>query len=444
MRTFLATILVLAAPAVADTVHLRDGRTVDGTLKRNDATSWVVLAAGRKPVVVADVDVASIVLTARPATEAGRLDAVRRSVAHVDIAADALDRYRRLIAAGGDPATLATARSEMAVWQDRADRGLVRLGDRWVIPAAREQAQADALVTANHARQAIKDGRFADAAPLATAALAMDPQCASAHYLLGLVRADQNRLSAARREFEAAAALVPNHGATLVNLAVIDWEQHRYADALARYDAAMVAAPADAAVLADVAVAVGHVPPTVAKLPAVARLVGRVSKRYHDQQKQMTDRMTALGLHPFGSAWLTDDQLDQVRQGQQQDQQKLDALAADFDKAQDQVRQTDLAIADVQDRQRRSADAGSVGPYLASYDGVRPGLAVPAVYYELQNDADQLQRRRAQQVGQLDALQKQAAVIHRRMDGQTDSDGAQHLIGPDGTPVRLPAATPSR
>ena len=117
---------------------------------------------------------------------------------------------------------------------------------------------ADSLLTADHARRAVKAGRFADAEPLVAAALVMDPQDASAHYLLGLLRLQQTQLAAARRAFEAAAALVPRHGPTLNNLAVVDWRQHRYADALARYDQAMVAAPSDPAVLANVAAALAE------------------------------------------------------------------------------------------------------------------------------------------------------------------------------------------
>ena len=437
MRSALAIILTCAAtalPAAADTVHLRDGQILDGKLKRRDAGSWVMTGANGRPAVVADADVTRIELTARPVLPGRRLDALRRSVAASDNADDVVARYRRFIATDGDATALAAARQDLAIWQDRVDRHLVRLGDRWVVPAAREQAAVDAVVTADHARRAVRDGRFADAEPLVIAALAADPQCASAHYLLGLLRVQSNQLTVARRSFERAAVLVPNHGPTFNNLAVVNWQQHRYADALTRYDEAMQASPGNPAVLDNVATALAALPAVVARQPVAAR----VSDRYRDQRKQLTDQMTALNLHPFGSAWLTDDQLAQVQRGQDRDRQQLDALTTDFDQTQDKVRQTDLAIAEVEDHQRRSTTSGAVGPYLASYDGTR-GAGLSTAYFELQNDADQLQRRRATHVAHLDDVRLQAATIRRRLAGEVEGGAPQRLIGPDGTPVRLPA-----
>ena len=135
LATTLLTLACAAAPAAADTLHLHDGRVVTGTLKRGGTNSWLVTAPGRRPAVVPDSDVALIELTPKPTTgPAGardRLDALRRSVAGADDAADAVAKYQRFIDGGPDAASLAAARQDVAVWQDRADRHLVRLGDRW-------------------------------------------------------------------------------------------------------------------------------------------------------------------------------------------------------------------------------------------------------------------------------------------------------------------------
>ena len=426
-------ILALAVPAAADVVHLRDGRTLEGKLKRAGSNGWTVTADGRKPTTVRDDDVARIELTGRPTTSpavaAGRLASLRRATATLDDAADGLARFRRFVDGGADPDTLTAARRDLAVWQDRVDRHLTRLGDRWVPPAVLDQAVGDAMVTADHARRAVAEGRFADAEPLVNAALAVDPKNASAHYLLGLLRVQQNQLTAARQAFEAAAALVPNHGPTLNNLAVIDYLQHRYADALARYDEAMIAGPGNSAVLDNVAAfaAADDVPKVFARSPAAKR----VGDRYTAQSKDLADRMAKAGMQRFGSAWLNPAELADVRRHQDDDRRELDKLTEEFDRRQDQVRQTDLAIADVESRQRGS---GRVGSYLSSYDGRGNGNS--SVFYELQNDADQLQRRRATQVAKLDDVQKQAAALRRRILGEPD--GLQKLIGPEATPVRLP------
>jgi tetratricopeptide (TPR) repeat protein len=437
MRRTLPTLLLLtatAAPAAADTVHLRDGRTLVGHIKRADNVGWIVTADDGRPTYVAGRDVRSMELTARPPNDpvaAGRrLDALRRSVAHADDPAKVVDQYRRFIDAGADPATLAATLGDLAVWQDRVDHHLVRLGERWLAPAAREQGLADAQAFAGAARQLLRQGRFAEADPVLSAALSIDPQNVSALYLQGLVRLQQNQLPEARTAFEAVAAALPDHGPTRVNLAFVAWQQGRYADALARYDEAMIRSPANPAVLANVAAALAAPLP-----PAVARndVVDRVTQRYQTQQKRLVDRMTKLGRHPFGNAWLTDAQWADVRRGQQQDRVTLAALATDVEKWQDKVRQTDLALAGVQEQIQRSA-LGSPGPWLASYDGDGPGLS--AVYADLRDDAAQLRQRRVQQVQQLKAVQDQATAVRRRMAGEQAS--VQQPVGPEGTPARIP------
>jgi tetratricopeptide (TPR) repeat protein len=443
MRRPIATTLLLAlaaatAPAAADIVHLKDGHTVEGKIKRADAYEWVVYAPDRRATFVRAEDVASFELTARPLTDpvaaAGRLDALRRSVAHVDDPAKAVERYRRFIDAGADPLTLRNARQDLALWQDRADRHLARLGDRWVDPAAREQAVAAALSDAAQARQLLKQGRFAQAEPLVNASLAIDPQNVTALYLQGLLRLQQNQLPGARQAFEAVAAAVPDHGPTLVNLAVIAWQQRRFSAALERYDQAMVAAPADPLVLADVAAALADLP----DFGVATTVIDRVATRYQAQRKQLAAAMAQRGLHPFGAAWLTDDQFADVRRAQQQDQATLNSLAGDFERAQDQVRQTDLSIATVVEQMHRSAVvAGLPGPWLASYDG-GDGPVVPTVYGQLRNDADQLQKRRAVQVARLDAIQRQAVAIRRRMNGEAPTGPVQRPVGPEGTPLAVP------
>ena len=444
MRRSLATVLTLvvaAAPAAGDVIHLKDGRSVAGRIKRADATEWVVTAADRRATFVPVGDVAFIELTARPTTDpvaaARRLDSLRRAVAPVDDPAKAIEQYRRFTDAGADPATLEQARQDVAVWQDRIDRHLARLGDRWLVPPAREQALDDSLTDAAEARQLLKQGRFAEADPVLTVALAIDPRNVSALYLQGLLRFQQNQLSAARSAFEAVSVRLPDHGPTRINLAVIAWCQGRYADALARYDEAMILVPANPAVLADVSAALSAVaalPPAVGRNP----VVGRATQRYQAQQKQLADRMTKRGLHLFGAAWLTDAELADVRKAQRQDQATLDAMTGDFERAQDRVRQTDLAIAEVEAQMRRSA-AGALapGPWLASYDG-GDGPPLPTVYVDLGNDADQLRQRRARAVTQLDDLQRQAAAIRRRMAGEPAGGPAQRPVGPEGTPVRPP------
>jgi tetratricopeptide (TPR) repeat protein len=443
MRRIIGTILVLAcaaSPALGDIIEARDGHVVVGKLTHHGAF-WVVTGAAGAVTVVADDDVRSIELTTRPPTDpteaARRLASLRRGVAALDDPARAVDRYQRFIAVGADPATLATARADLALWQDRLDRHLVRLGNGWVAPATREQAMAAAMANVEAARQAVKQGQLPRAEPLLLAALTADPQNASAEYLLGLIRAERGEPAAAGRAFAAADGLVPNHPATLNNLAVVLWQQRQFLPALARYEQAMAAAPDDARVLGNVAAALAGLPPALAPNPAVVR----VRAQFQVLDRQMTVVMTGRGLHRFGADWLTDEQMSQVAVLQQRDRQQLDALSADFAKQQDAVRQTDLQIAEAEQQIARTAGTGAIGPYLASYDGYAGRGRTSTVVYELSNDEEQLQQRRAAQVAVLDGLQRQAAALARRIAGQVDGPSVQRLAGPEGTPLRVPSPT---
>ena len=431
--TPLLLLALAATPALGEVIHLTDGRTLVGKIKRANAEQFVVTTADHRTLFLPFGDVKSIDVPARPANDpiatGRRLEALRRAVDQVDDPSRAVQQYRDYIAVNVNVAARSAAQLDMAIWQDRADRHLVRLGNRWIHPAARAQALADALADAAEARQLLKQGQFADADPVIATALSIDPQNVSALYLQGLLRLRQDQLPAARAAFETVAAILPDHGPTRVNLAIVAWQQGRYADALARYDEAMILAPANPAVLANVAAALAaDLPPTVARNPVFAR----VTQRYQAQQQQLANRMTKMGLHPFGAAWLTDAELADVRKGQQQDQATLDALAADFEKVQDKIRATDLAIADTEITMHRSAVTSRPlpGPWLASYDGPR----LSPVYYDLDNDADQLRARRAEAVAQLEDLRRRAATIRQRLTGATDV--RQRPVGPEGTPVR--------
>jgi tetratricopeptide (TPR) repeat protein len=99
------------------------------------------------------------------------------------------------------------------------------------------------------ALQLFQSGGIDRAVPLLQQALASDPGCHQAHYLLGVVAQQAERLPAAEDHFLAALDAAPGEGGYLAALAAMLLQQGRIADASVRICMALAHAPQDAAVL---------------------------------------------------------------------------------------------------------------------------------------------------------------------------------------------------
>jgi len=91
-------------------------------------------------------------------------------------------------------------------------------------------AQCLSLAAALHAQ-----GRLDEAAAVLAQALALDPDCASAHYNLGNVLQDMGRLDAAGAAYSKALAVAPDHAAAWNNLGNVYKKLDRLADAQSAY-----------------------------------------------------------------------------------------------------------------------------------------------------------------------------------------------------------------
>jgi tetratricopeptide (TPR) repeat protein len=426
--------------ALADVVHLKDGTNLEGDVKRND-DGWIVYANGVATKVRGD-QVLSIELKPSAATgpqvAAERLASLRRSVENLTDLKEILSRYQRFIAQTNDAASVTEAKKDLAVWQDRLDRKMVKVGSKWILPADRAKLIGQSAALADHARQLMKQGRTKEADPLLAEAIADDPQNPSALYLFGLLRYQQDQIPAARKALDAVAAIVPNHAPTLNNLAVVQWRQRQFVAALASYDAAMLADPVSKDILDNVASALASLPAEFRNSPVTQK----TARRFQEQDKTLQERMAQAGWHRYGTTWVTDKDMAQIKQQEKETQDKLDVLATAFDQSKERLDHIDRGIEDTESALHRiEATTYSRDPNTGAFIQ----LPYPSNYYDLQRDDLRMHQDRAKEVGKLDSLKQSALALRKRLPSQKAAD-VQKVIGPEGTPLRVteaPATQPA-
>jgi tetratricopeptide (TPR) repeat protein len=423
---------------MADTIYLKDGTKLDGTLRHVD-NGWTISQNGITTNVTTD-QVQSIELTPAknvgPQAAAERLESLRHSVENVDDLSEIILRYHRFIDQINDPSALAAAKNDLESWNDRANQKMVKVGKRWILRADRAKLIDEAIGLAAQGRQLMKEGRTRDAEPILNTALDDDPQNVSALYLLGLLRYQQDQFLAARKALDVVAFLVPNHAPTLNNLAVVQWRQRQYVPALVSYDGAMLAWPVNKTILDNVAVALSLLPAEYQRSP----VAHRATRRFQEQDKLLAEQLAVLGLHRHGTQWISDTDFQKMQEQEKAKQAALDAMAVDFDKAKDRLAEIDRDIDDTESQMHRIEAASYIRD---PYTGLLIRLPLPSVYYDLEKDDKREHADRDEQVKKLDAIQQAAKALQQPAPGDKTLD-TQQMIGPEGTPLgAVPASQPS-
>ncbi len=421
----------------ADIIHLKDGSQIEGVVKHTD-DGWMVRANGKSTHIAADL-VESIELT--PATQPSaaavneRLASLRRSVdALVDLN-EIVARFQRFVDQSTDPAATADAKKDLAVWQDRRQQKMMKVGSKWVLPAEKQHLIDQAADSAETARQLMKQGRSKEAEPLLVDCIAVDPTNATALYLTGLLRYQQDQIPAARRAFEATAAIIPNHAPTLNNLGVVLCRQKQFIAALMNFDAAMLASPVDKTILDNVAIIFQNLPADLQKSPVTQKAL----RHFNEQDQKLAEALSKQGLRRYGSLWVTDKDVEQIRQQEKQIGDALDQMAGDFDRTKSRIDQLNQNISDNQTQiSRIETDSYTTDPRTGSV--IR--TAYPSAYYDLIRDDEKLTRERDADLARLDALKKQARDLQNNKPSMKNQ-GVQQIIGPEGTPIRVAGIAPA-
>jgi tetratricopeptide (TPR) repeat protein len=421
-----------AESLLADAVILKNGTRIEGEVKRTDA-GWTVTSSNGKSTDVSADDVDTIeVGGGKPtsAAAASNLASLRRSVEVLGSPAQVLERYRRFLDQNKGTPAVDDAKKDMAIWQDRLDRHLNKVGTQWVTPQQKSEMASQATDIARQAADLLKQGRTNEAEPLIQQALDADPQNTPALYLRGVMLFRQAQIVAARKAFEAVIAAIAEHAPSLNNLAVILWKQNQQMGAMKFYERGMLASPINKVVLDNVAEALAALPDDQRRNP----LANRVYKLFTEQDAQLQEIMARTGWHRWGSTWVDQPTLDKLKVAEQAVDDKLAKIDDDMKAAKGKIADIDSSI----DGNNRAMTQLQASTLTRDAKGNLIQLPLPATYYSMQSDNEKLTADRAQQEANIQRLIEDKQKVRESMP-VPQYTGIQRLIGADGAP--FPATT---
>jgi tetratricopeptide (TPR) repeat protein len=435
-RLAFAGIFLLACVARADVVVQTDGTRVEGKITRS-GDGWTVTQADGKVIFIDPSKVASIEpgkSHSDAADAIDRLDSLRRTVDHMSDINQVITKYQLFISQNSDPTALQEANKDLATWHDRADRGLVKLGDKWITPQERESRRQVAQGETSAGADLVRQDRMDEAETQLVQAALDDPQNGQALFLLGVLYYNQGQLDRSQASFEAANAANPGDPATLNNLAVIASRHRLFLKTIDYYAQAMSVSQEYRPLLDNVAEALNAVPVVNQHAPVLAK----AAKLFQQQDPILQQSQARMGYYRWGSTWVTSKQLDELKALQAQTQKQLDDLKKDNDDLQAQITKIDSDI-DANNREARRVQMQYT--FTDAYGNSTSYLASPG-YTDLQNDTLKLQDEKKKLLAKQQDLQTQAKMVQNQMP-RPPFTGVQLLIGVEAIPAPVsPVATP--
>lgn len=428
---------LLAAGALADSVVLHDGTRLVGEVKKIPEGYRVTTEDGKVTIVKAE-QIRSIELggstkaNPRVAAQAG-LASLRRSVEYSSDLNQIIERYRRFIEITKDPATLAEAEKDLAVWQDRLDRQMVKVGSNWVTPEERDALASQAGAQVEEAFALMAQGRLREADPVLARALEVDPQNVAGLYLRGILLYRLEQLSEARKLLEAVNELIRDHAPTLNNLAIIHWRQNHQTPAMNFMSQALLAAPMNRLILDNAAEMLAVNPDEQRRNPAAAKLF----RHFVEQDQRMQEAMARQGMYRWGATWVDRATIDRLRQQEREIKEKMDQMQAEFDSARIRLERIDY---DIREREQLLRQIESTS-YYRTPDGRLIRMPLPEQYYDTQREVSRLRTEKAELAAKVETLKQQAKRVPNELPTPKFT-GVQSLIWLEGAPMKLPATQP--
>jgi len=432
MRIVLSFLLALiCCTTFADTVVLKDGSRIDGDIKRGDG-GYDVTDADGKTTHVAFTDVQSIQLgkAGGGMSAMDKFNSMKRSVESLDDLNKIVGRYTDFIAQNKGTPAAALAEKELAAWQERLDQHMVKVAGKWVTPEQQDQMIAQSGEIVKQAYELMKANRLKEAEPVLKQALAIDSTNPVANYLEGVLLFRSDKIVPARKSFEAAHAQLPSDAATLNNLAVCAWRQNQPVVSLGFYCDAMLAMPQNKEIVNNVAEALAALKDDFKKTPNAQR----ASRLFVEQEAALETTMAKYGWYRWGSTWLDQAQLAELKKAEKDLKDKMDQLQKDFDGANQKMAENNDRMQKDQDLMNdlRNSQYDSMGHQITN--------VLPGAYY----DADREITRLTEENRTLQENVDKYRVEAKRLEGMKPKPkytGVQNLIGVEGTPKMESAAT---
>lgn len=434
MRKMFSAMLVLGiagsltAALSADVVVLKDGTELSGQIRRTTGGYDVVLDNGGNQF-VPDADVRTLRMGPSSTDADVQLTNLRRSVEPVDDLALIVQRYQQFIERVGAGPVAEKATQELSQWEQYLQEGRVRFNGKWVTPQAQRALATENLEAVNDIRELIKSGKRADALVKVQERLQENAQDVSAHYLLGLLQYRGGDVAGARRSFEQATELAPDHAPTANNLAVVLVRQNQVPRAVLVLGNALRDAPDTKSLLDNAAELIELVPVDERETTVYATL----RQRFDQQDAVLAARLGGQGWFRSGAKWIDAD-THAAREAQRKEvMEKIDALEADYNVTSQRIAgveaniaRAQISLADMRANSLRRLDDGRIIQ-----------LPLPDVYYEIEREVQADERDRVTLSNRLGVLQQEALQVRAELPTPLYS-GELELIGADGVPVTLP------
>lgn len=418
--------------AWADVLVKNDGTRLEGDVRR-EGESWVVIGKDGSRTLVRPSEVKGIEYTGRSGgsnAEAG-LASLRRASENQTDPVRVVERYRQFIETNKGTPVAEEAAKDLAVWEDRVARRMVKIAGNWVDEREAAEMKASATQRARQAMLALRESRLNDAESLLAEALGADPVNPTANYLRGVLLHRQDKLADARKAFDIANTAVPNHGPTLNNIAVTAFKLNQQALALTFYEQAMVALPIERGLLNNVAEALEACPDQV-KNGVVWK---RLKRKFDEQDLILAQRLAQQGLFRWGATWVTRVQLAELKAVEEKIKAEVDKLSAEYDQLTLRLTQIDSTIAS-NDRQLRDIELQSL---RRDQNGNLVQLPLPNYYYTLRTQNDTLRAERTEVERQQVALRARAKEAQKQMP-QPQYTGVQQLYAAEAAPIAVGAS----
>ncbi len=434
---FLAVAMV-APLARGDVIYLTDGTRLEGKVQR-EGDGWIVTDAAGHETAVTPQQLASME-PSRPATRdaagadavaADRLNGLHLSVADLSDPRQAIENYKAYLAKYGSTASGAMAQAELATWQDRLDRGLVKYGGKWVEVADLNGLQSRDYARISQAGSLITDGHVKDGMAALAPILADDPHNALALYVQSIGYFDLEQYPGSRKSLETANTVVPHNGAVLNNLGVVLYRQKQYAVSLGYYDQALLAMPNNTLILDNVIEAMNSLP-DAERQTVIAQKLGKLLA---DQDAAAQKQMASRGLQRWGSTWIDQTQADKIQAAQQALAQQVSALQTQIEMLDQQslmmnqmINQNTMMMQQIQANSfMRDPTSGNtiVIPY-------------PPEYYTMMTSNSQLEQQILAAQSKESGLKQERARDQQQPLPVPKFTGVQRMMGPDQLATLLP------
>jgi len=451
MRTLLTLLIVFLVPTtlLADAIVLKDGTRVEGDLKRV-GDHWLITGADGKVNKVPVSNVKAIEMgsvggsgggngTAAPGNAEAGLASLRRSVEVLSDINQIIERFERFVSTTKDQAVLAEANKDLATWRQRREQGYIKQGANWVTPEEADKLRTKSLSTAAAARDQFRAGRVQEAESLLQQALNEDPTNPAGLYLRGVMLYRADKLVDARKAFEEVNRQLQQHAPTLNNLAVIGARQNQHGPALTIYDQAMQAQPVNKFILDNVADELGTMPEEARKGKAVERVI----RRFTEQDLILQQQLGPQGWFRWGSTWVNQKQLDELKVAEKEVNAQIAALESEFESNKQRVGEIENRI---RSNEQQMRDMEGYRRSFRDKDGRVTFLPLPEAYYDLKRENQNLHDEQGRLQERFNQLREQARRTKQQLPTPKFT-GVQQIVGVEGTPLLpapgAPATSPS-